>query len=1151
MTDQVEKSDTCKREEKILAFWNEKEIFKKSLEKPAPKGEFVFYDGPPFATGLPHYGHILAGTIKDVIPRYKTMKGYHVARRWGWDCHGLPLENQIEKELGLQTKRDIEHLGVKTFNEAARAAVLRYAEDWKKIIPRFGRWVDMENDYRSMDATYTESVWWAFNELNKKGFVYEGYKAMQLCPRCGTTLSNFEVAQGYKDITDLSVTVKLPLVDEPNTSLLAWTTTPWTLPGNMAAAVNPESTYVYIRVGDERYVLAKPRLSVIEVEYTIEKEIQGSELVGKSYTPPFPYFKDHAHSHIENAWKVYGAEFVTMEDGTGIVHIAPAFGADDLALAQKEHIPIIHHVDKEGHFIPEVTEFAGQLAKPKEDPQAADVAVIKYLAGEKLLFAKEKITHSYPHCWRCDTPLLNYATSSWFVSVPTFKDKLVAENNKIGWVPPEIGQNRFGDWLENARDWAISRSRYWGAPIPVWENRTTKEKHFVGSLEDMKKLTKKSGNTYFVMRHGQAESNIQKIVQSDINVPIALTEKGREDARHTAETLKSSGIDLIITSPFQRTRETAQIVANTIGLDAPHVLVDERLHELHHGVFSGRSIPEYDSLYNTRIETFSDAPEGGESFADVKRRMGNFIYDIEAKHSNKRILIISHGHPLSFLESAARGFSLNETFTALHSPNYLQPAASRELPFVPLPHNDDYELDYHRPYIDDVILVDEKGERLHRVPDVFDCWFESGSMAYAQNHYPFENKDVFDPKPGFLQKPRGYPADFIAEGLDQTRGWFYSLLVLGVALFGKAPFKHVIVNGIVLAEDGQKMSKRLQNYPDPLDVVEKYGADAVRYYVINSPLMRAQDLNFSEKGVAEVASKLIGRLVNTLSFYELYADATAASEKSTHVLDRWILSRLNQTIRAVEEGIEAYELDRAARPLMDFVDDLSTWYVRRSRDRFKEDGEDKKNALATMRFVLETLTKIAAPFIPFTAEYVYDHVKGDAAPESVHLAQWPTSVKEDEKLITEMNSAKELASQGLMLRQKANIKVRQPLNRLQVTGDRLQEKLIQILKDEINVKEITFGAEFLLDTNITSELREEGDVREVLRAVQDLRKEAGLNPGEKAALVVFAEGNARALLERASEQLKKAASLSIISFEQTEGKEIALSETKVTLLLKI
>lgn len=1147
-------SPAAKREEEVLAFWERENIFEKTLTKEAPKGRFVFYDGPPFATGLPHYGHILAGTIKDVIPRYKTMRGFRVPRRWGWDCHGLPLENQIEKELNLATKRDIEVLGVEKFNEAARKAVLRYADDWKRIIPRFGRFVDMDNDYRTMDATYTESVWWAFKELHTKGLVYEGFKAMHLCPRCGTTLSNFEVAQGYKDITDLAVTVKLRLENEPNTSLLAWTTTPWTLPGNMAAAVHKDATYIKIKIGEEFYILAKERLSILKGEYTVEKEFLGKELVGKSYEPPFPYFKAFKMEGKEKAWKVYAAPYVTMEDGTGLVHLAPAFGAEDLELAEKEGIPIVHHVDKDGRFVDAVTDFKGLQAKPKDDPQSTDVAIIKYLAAKNLLFAKEKITHSYPHCWRCETPLLNYAASAWFVEVTKFRDKLVSENKKIGWVPKDVGEKRFGNWLQNARDWAISRARYWGAPIPVWRNPKTKENMVIGSLEELKAHTKKSGNTYFIMRHGEASNNLTSTISSQLEGAQKnhhLTEQGRNDIKVNAQSLLSTGIDLIVASPFERTHETAKIVADILHSVAGQLIFDNRLREIDAGVLEGKKYNDYTAMFSI-AERFFKAPAGGETYAQVKRRMLEVLYELEQKYQNKRILIISHGDPLWLLQFGAKGL-FRDSLASLPYPNKGKPY---EFPFIPIPHNENYELDFHRPYIDDIKLIAKDGTHLERVHDVFDCWFESGSMSYAQHHYPFEHTDVFEPKPGWFQKARGYPADFIAEGLDQTRGWFYSLLVLGVGLFGKASYKNVIVNGIVLAEDGQKMSKRLNNYPDPLVILEKYGADAIRYYMLASPLMRAEDLNFSERGVADVASKFIGRFLNVLAFYELYAaDVTPATGESTHVLDRWIFARLNHTVEEVGKGMESYELDRASRPLLVFVDDLSTWYVRRSRDRFKDGGEDARRALATLRTILETFSKVSAPFIPFTAEYVYQRVVEKRTPESVHLCAWPSAGAIEKKLLIEMVEVRKVVSLGLEARQKANIKVRQPLNQLTVNSKQLIGKgeLLQLIADEVNVKKITVDVtltgEVVLDATISDALKEEGKVREVVRFVQDLRKKAGLKPKDGAVLTASLTPDVQTFLKKNWNDIARAAALSRFE-EGTAGEVLTLEGLTLTLTVR-
>ncbi|MDP3962791.1 MAG: class I tRNA ligase family protein, partial [bacterium] len=765
---QLEKSPQAQTEEQILAFWEKNEIFKKSLEKPgglsSPKGEFVFYDGPPFATGEPHYGHVVPGTIKDIIPRYKTMKGYRVRRRWGWDCHGLPVENIIEKELNFQSKKEIIDYGIGKFNQKASESVMRYADDWRNIIPRLGRWVDMDDDYRTMDASYTESVWWAFSELHKKGLIYEGFKSMHLCPRCETTLSNFEVSQGYKDITDISVYVKFELADSPGTFLLAWTTTPWTLPGNAALAINPSFKYVKIEVENSKYILAESRLGAIKSEYQNLGEVKVGELLGKKYKPLFNYYSSE--------WKVYAGDFVTAESGTGIVHIAPAFGADDYELSLKENIPFIQHVGTNGKFKSEVTDFAGQDVKPKNDHQRADIEIIKYLAGKNLLFAKEKVIHSYPHCWRCDTPLLNYSSSSWFVKVTEIKDKLVKQNKKVKWIPPEVGEGRFGNWLEGARDWAISRSRFWGAPLPVWKNVKTGEATVLGSIEELKKHSK-ARNIYYVMRHGEAENNSNSVVSSLPENPHHLTAKGKKQVDEAVSWLKDKKIDLIFSSPFVRTMETAEIVAKGIGCPSDKINIEDDIRELNAGIWNGKPFPDFVKFFD-HANRFNITPEGGENYADIKKRMGDFLYGLEKKFEGKNILIITHDSPSFLLMSVTEGLTRKRTIELRgRRDHYIENGKPFALNFSPLPHNEEYELDFHRPSIDDIELTSAEGDKLIRIPEVFDCWFESGSMPFAEVHYPFE-KEEFNPKRGpfskILGKAKGYPADFIAEGLDQTRG---------------------------------------------------------------------------------------------------------------------------------------------------------------------------------------------------------------------------------------------------------------------------------------------------------------------------------------------------------------------------------------------
>ncbi len=1181
----VLKSDVALREEAIQQFWQENNIFKKSIETPAgekPVGDFVFYDGPPFATGTPHFGHILASTIKDAIPRFWTMNGYRVNRKWGWDCHGLPLENLIEKELGLGTKRDIEEYGVKNFNEKARGAVMRYADDWKEVIPRMGRFVDMEDDYKTMDSSYTESVWWVFKSLHEKGLVFEGFKSMHLCPRCGTTLSNFEVNQGYKDIKDIAVTVKLPLLDDAgnvtDTSLLVWTTTPWTLPGNMAAAVHNEIEYVKVsilvssvpqrvvngveditREGPhfENVILAKGRLAQLEtLSCTIVSEFKGSELVGKKYQPPFDYVKKQNLERMEKGWTIYHADYVELgEEGTGAVHIAPAYGDDDMKLAQEHNVPIVHHVDNTGHFMDFVTDFAGRLVKPKDDEQAGvdhkdtDIEILRALQATGKIFKKENITHSYPHCWRCDTPLLNYATTSWFVNVPKIKDQLVEANNKVKWIPEHVGTNRFGKWLEGARDWAISRQRYWGAPLPIWRNPETKEYKVFGSLKELQEFVPKSGNNFFMMRHGEAEHNINHIMSSSVNDTYTLTEKGRGQVKAAAEALKSERIDLVYISPLVRARDTATLVAEILGLQPEQIIVDERLHETLGGVFEGCSVEDWYAYRNalTREQKITDAYAGGESWIDIRKRMVSVLFEIEAKHQSKNILIISHGLPLRTMKWGAEVTTNENMILEWETGGDIPTGSVHQIDFVPFPHNETFELDFHRPYIDDIALY-ENGVKLERVPDVFDCWFESGSMPYAQHHFMGENQTDFEKS--------CFPAQFIAEGLDQTRGWFYSLIVLGTALFGKSPFENVVVNGTVLAEDGRKMSKKLQNYPDPMDVASTAGADAMRFYLLSSPVARGEDFNFAEKEVLELQRKNIGRLHNVLAMYEMFTPrvlrtATAegaqdikANADSKNLLDRWILARLQELVNDSTAGYKNYELDKAVRPITDFIDDLSVWYLRRSRDRVKgEDEKDKALALATLRYTLRTLALVMAPVMPFYAEYLFQAVKEDIDAESVHLAKWPEEGGVKSALLEEMKNARLIVTFALDARTKANIKVRQPIT--SVSGPEFSTEIKEIILSEVNAKTYIVvqtstpeGLIARIDGSLTPELIAEGNVRELMRAVQGQRKAEGLAPQDRIELLVSTTDEGKQTLEGFRDMIVKTVGADTITYTVTEGIEV-------------
>lgn len=895
-------------EEEVLNFWEKSQTFQRSINKEAPKGDYVFYDGPPFATGEPHYGHIVGSIMKDAVPRYWTMNGFHVERKWGWDCHGLPIENIAEKELGITHKKDIEAMGVDKFNEFCRSKVLGYVDIWKKIITRAGRWADMENPYKTMDIEFMESVWWVFKQLWDKDLIYESYRSMHICPRCETTLSQSEVSEGYKDIKDLSATVKFKLVPgqilgdmtvNDNTYILAWTTTPWTLIGNAALAVGDDINYYLIKTADDYLFVAKERLEIIKEEYHVIQDFMGGDLIGIRYQPLFDYYaKDENLKNRENGWQIYAGDFVTTEDGTGVVHIAPAFGEDDMNMGKEYELPFIQHVGMDGMIKPEATDFAGMNVKPIDDHMKTDVEIIKYLAGKNSLYHKEKYEHSYPHCWRCETPLLNYATSSYFVKVTDLKDDLLENAKNINWSPDYLKEGRFGNWLEGARDWSISRQRFWASVMPVWKCDCG-ETEVIGSVAELKELS------------GQEITDLHKHIVDKITFPCPKC-----------------------------------------------------------------------------------------------------------------------------------------------------------------------------------------GGMMKRIPDVLDTWFDSGSMPYAQMHYPFENKEKFE---------ANFPAKFIAEGVDQTRCWFYYLHVLASAIRGHEAYENVIVNGIVLAEDGKKMSKRLKNYPDVNFIFNRYGADAMRFYLLSSHVMLAENLNFSENGVKDVLRNVCMTLWNVYKFYEMFAtDQTSSHSNSTNILDQWIIARLNELIKEATENMNGYNLPKATRPIADFINDFSTWYLRRSRDRFKGDDEaDKQNALATTKFVFIELAKVMAPFTPFIAEQIWQKVTGYNFTDknrSVHLESWPSFAEASDgkpTIIEEMETVRKIVELGLAERDKAGIKVRQPLLELRIMNYELRSDYKDVISEELNIKNITSKkgeGEILieLDTNITDELKIEGTKRDIVRQINMMRKNANL-----------------------------------------------------------
>jgi isoleucyl-tRNA synthetase len=1084
---QSQKSERALNEEATLTFWKEKNIFEKTLSKESNKGEYVFYEGPPTANAKPALHHLEARAFKDVIPRYKTMQGYHVPRRAGWDTHGLPVELQIEKSLGLQSKKDIEGYGVAAFNKACKESVFTYIKDWENFTDRMGYWVDKKSAYYTFNSSYMESLWNIVAEINKRNLLYKDYKVVPWCPRCGTGLSSHELAQGYQDVKDLSVTAKFKVVGQENTYILAWTTTPWTLPGNVALAVGNEIDYIVLKVGEEKFILAKERLSLMDGEYEVVSEMKGSDLVGLEYEPLYPYLKTEAEKKgldMSKAFHVYAADFVTTSDGTGVVHIAPMYGADDFDLGTKIGLPKFHTVNEGGHFIQGTDFLEGRFVKDEE----VAVDIIKDLAHRGQLFKKEKYEHSYPHCWRCKTPLLYYARDSWYVRMSELRDDLLAANQTINWEPEHIKEGRFGEWLREVKDWAFSRERYWGTPLPVWFTDDG-EKVVIDSIDTLKSLAKKSDNKYFVMRHGQTDHNVRQEWNATITNPDPLTEKGVQQIKDAANAF-SGEIDMIITSPFSRTKESAQIFRDTKNLNV-EIIEDSRIAEWNVGAeFDGKPFSKYFEVRNVSEDRYGFKASDGESYLDILKRAGEFIYDLESKYKGKRILIMTHGAVARALELHSTGVSFDSLYKNTRDYKNFENADLREINFVPLPHNENFELDLHKPYIDEVELYKD-GKKLTRVKEVMDVWFDSGSMPFAQEHYMGDSTI-------------SYPADFISEAIDQTRGWFYTLLAVGVLMGKGTPYKNVICLGHLLDKDGKKMSKSIGNIVEPFEQMDKFGVDAVRWwmYSVNAP---GESKNYDEKNVAEINNKVFNLFNNVLSFYELYRDkeleVSGQDLDSSNVLDQWIVARLNQIIAESTKSLDTYDLFKPTRTIREFIDDLSTWYLRRSRDRIKNGDKEAKQ---TLYHVLKTTAKIMAPFAPFFAEYVWQKLKSDSDEESIHLSVWPEVKGYDQQSIDKMMFVRALCTIGNAHRKHFDLPVRQPLATLFVNSSdgafiqlKNNEKLLDLVKEELNVKNVIFAEETKFDTEITPELKLEGEYRELVRLIQDMRKEKGLTPQEE------------------------------------------------------
>ncbi len=1174
------KSQRALTEERILAFWEQQRVFEKTLEKEAPKGEYIFYEGPPTANAKPALHHLISRAIKDVLPRYKTMQGYHVPRRAGWDTHGLPVELQIEKKLGLTSKKDIERYGVAAFNKECKDSVFTFINDWEVFTDRIGYWVDKKNAYYTFDTDYIESLWHIFSTVNNKGLVYKDFKVVPWCPRCGTGLSSHELAQpgAYMDVKELSVTAKFKIkiseqdffrslvlaldICSPdaqksllaNLYIIAWTTTPWTLPGNVGLAVGEDIDYVAVQKDDEILILAKERMEILEGEYTVVKEMKGKELIGLSYEPLYPFLKEiitgneadqpalrELAGKMPNAYKVYAADFVTTTDGTGVVHTAVMYGADDFDLGTAVGLPKFHTVDEAGHFITGTGFLEGRFVK---DEQVA-IDIIKNLAHRGLLFKKEKYEHSYPHCWRCKTPLLYYARDSWYIAMSTLRDELVRENDGINWEPAHIKNGRFGEWLKDAKDWAISRERYWGTPLPIWQ-AADGERLFVDSIATLKQYIKRSGNTYTVMRHGQTEHNLKGLWNfGDHTDP--LTGEGKQQVLTTAANMTVTP-DVIIASPYKRTLETATLIAAHVGLTEENIVTDARLGEWNVGAdFDGKPLDDYFVVRNVQDDRYGFKTVDGESYLDIIKRAGDFLYDIEQQYQGKNILIISHGAVTRALELVANGMSLKHLYEQTRQYKNFDNAEMRVIDFAPLPHNEQYEIDLHRPFIDDVVLVkpatDHTGEArtFRRVKEVMDVWFDSGSMPFAQNHYPFGSPQLHSG-----QATLAYPADFISEAIDQTRGWFYTLHAIGILMGRGKAYKNVICIGHILDAEGKKMSKSIGNIVDPWQEINRFGVDTLRLwmYSVNQP---GDSKNYDPKTVMELERQVFGLLYNILSFYELYRDQDLEAQlpHSENVLDQWIMARLNLTIGICTDSLDHYKLMEPVRAIKDLIGDLSTWYLRRSRDRLKDGDESSKKILY---YVLKTIAQLLAPFAPFAAEdiwFILRNSKGNG-PVSVHLSGWPTVTMtslDEIVLLEKMITVRSICTIGNALRKKLAIPVRQPLQSITVRSEVLGTEYLTLIQDELNVKQVLFDMaldeEAMLDTAITPALKAEGDYRELIRAVQDLRKAKGLTPSDAIALTLPAA--MEETLAPSMEDFKKTVLAKEVSFTE-DNEEIIICQ---------
>ncbi len=1155
-------------EEKVLKFWKENKIFDKALKLRQGAEKFRFFEGPPTANGRPGIHHVLSRALKDIILRYKTMRGYFVRRQAGWDTHGLPVEIETENTLGLKQKQDIEKFGIAEFNEKAKALVWKYLDEWERLTDRIGFWLDMKNPYITYANNYIESLWWIFSQIAKRKLLTRSFKVVPWCPRCQTPLSSHELGQpgAYQKVKDPSVYIKFELL-KPSFSasrrirtggsagkrankeyLLVWTTTPWTLPSNVAIAVNPQLTYTKYKVGNEYLWSYNP--PPVENFEVIEK-ISGKKLIGLGYKPLFnvkgPWLKN------KNFFKVFGADFVETAEGTGLVHIAPAFGEDDMNLIREalkvknyklkaNDIPIT--INEQGIVQKACLPAGRDLPGAGKFAKEADKDILRDLLSRKLLLHHDAIEHDYPFCWRCASPLLYFARFSWFIEMSKLRGELLKNNEKINWIPFHVKDGRFGEWLREVKDWAISRDRYWGTPLPIWQCQKCQAEKAIGSLEDLNKW-RYSGNKFWILRHGEADHNLKELIAAGPENGKAisnLTRLGIQQIEQAAkDLLKQLGkekLHLIVTSPYLRTKTVAKIVAKATKTK---IAVDKRFEEINTGIFNNRPILEHRKFFDKPLEQFTKTPPGGENLIDVKKRMLGGLLELDSKYDGKNILIVSHGDPLWVLEGAVKNFS-NEEILKM---NYIKPGELRRLDLNNWPYNLlTASLDLHRPYIDKIYLkCPECKGKMVRVKEVADVWFDSGAMPFAQFHYPFSCEAKSPCLPAGRQKPKAksledcidFPADYIAEAVDQTRGWFYVLLAVSTALELGVPYLNVICHGLVLDKNGQKMSKSKGNVVDPWAMVKKYGADIVRwyFYTVNPP---GESKWFDEADLGKMLRKFIMLIYNSFVFLDTYGvkESRMKNEELKNVLDKWILARLNQTIQEVTSYLEKYDVGGAGKAIEVFSDDLSRWYIRRSRRRFQKPQSqgDLEIASAVLNHSLFQLSKLMAPFTPFFGEALYKSLQASSFrhQESVHLEDWPEAKKDfiDAELLEKMEEVRRLASLVLALRAEKGIKVRQPLNLLAIKNQKLNAKdneLLEILKDEVNVKEIKFNSglkeEINLDIVITPELKQEGLVREFIRLVQGLRQDAGYIPKDIVVVMVETGVELGRVLETNADFIKK------------------------------